>query len=111
MAPPLASCHPPLERVGLPAACSVSASDWLLKPGGRPLVIGSSPKRAKLLRGSAGRRSLVRSSPRPSAAVSGPAPLRNVAGSAQSRRGRAARWRLLGGADRSSALGDRRPKS
>lgn len=40
--------------------------------------------------GVAGRRALVRSSPRPSAAVSGPAPLRNVAGSARWKRGRAA---------------------
>ena len=53
---------------------------------------------------------MVRSSPRPSAAVSGPAPLRNVAGSARWRRGRAAGPRLLGGGDCGSALGARRLK-
>lgn len=35
---------PSLEGVGLPADCSASASDWLLKPGERPHAIGSSPK-------------------------------------------------------------------
>lgn len=61
--------------------------------------------------GVAERRSLVRSSRRPSAAVSGPEPLRNVAGSARWRWGRAARPRLLGGGDRGSAPGARRLKS
>lgn len=44
MAPPLASRQPPLEGVGLPAACSVSASDWLQESEGQPLTIGSGPK-------------------------------------------------------------------
>lgn len=53
---------------------------------------------------------MVRSFPRPSAAVSGPAPLRNVAGSARWRRRRAAGLRLLGGGDGGSAPGARHLK-